>query len=52
MIFQGWKDVTMSCELAHEQIVMAAYGELSGEQVEELERHMAVCPGCAAELEQ
>jgi hypothetical protein len=52
MIFQGWKDVTMSCELAHEQIVMAAYGELPGEQVNELERHMAGCPDCAAEREQ
>ena len=42
----------MSCELAHEQIVMAAYGELPGEQVNELERHMAGCPDCAAEREQ
>jgi hypothetical protein len=42
----------MNCELAHERIVTAAYGELSDELVHELERHLAGCPGCQSEREQ
>jgi len=36
----------MNCELAHERIVTAAYGELPDEQMHELERHMTGCPDC------
>lgn len=36
----------MNCEIAHERIVTAAYGELPDDQVHELERHMAGCPDC------
>jgi len=42
----------MNCELAHERIVTAAYGELADEQMHELERHMALCPDCPKEREQ
>ncbi len=42
----------MNCELAHERIVTAAYGELPDEQVHELERHMTGCQDCAREREQ
>jgi len=42
----------MNCELAHERIVTAAYGELSDELTHELERHMAGCPECQEEREQ
>ena len=42
----------MNCELAHERIVTAAYGELPDEQMHELERHMTGCPDCALEREQ
>jgi hypothetical protein len=42
----------MNCELAHERIVAAAYGELPDEQIHELERHMAGCPECHAEREE
>ena len=42
----------MNCEVAHERIVTAAYGELPDEQTHELERHMASCPDCANEREQ
>ena len=41
----------MNCEIAHERIVTAAYGELSDEQMHELERHMAGCPDCHQERE-
>lgn len=41
----------MNCEIAHERIVMAAYGELSDEQMHELDRHMAGCPDCHKERE-
>ncbi len=41
----------MNCEIAHERIVTAAYGELSDEQMHELERHMAGCPDCHKERE-
>ena len=42
----------MNCEIAHERIVTAAYGELADEQMHELERHMAGCPECRKEREQ
>lgn len=42
----------MNCELAHERIVSAAYGELTGDKAPEMERHLADCPDCHKELEQ
>ena len=42
----------MNCELAHERIVTAAYGELPDEQRHELERHMTGCPDCRREREE
>jgi hypothetical protein len=42
----------MNCELAHERIVMAAYGELPDDAAHELDRHLAACTGCAQEKEQ
>jgi hypothetical protein len=42
----------MNCEVAHERIVTAAYGELPDELVHELERHVAGCPDCKHEREQ
>jgi hypothetical protein len=42
----------MNCELAHERIVTAAYGELPDEQIHELDRHVAVCPECRTERDQ
>jgi hypothetical protein len=42
----------MNCELAHERIVLAAYGELPDEQVHELDRHLAGCTECGQEREQ
>ena len=42
----------MNCELAHEQIVAAAYGELPDDQVHQLERHVIACPECQKEREQ
>ncbi len=42
----------MNCELAHERIVLAAYGELPDEQAHELERHLTACAECQAEREQ
>jgi anti-sigma factor RsiW len=42
----------MNCELAHESIVAAAYGELSDEQTHELERHLIGCADCAAQRAQ
>jgi hypothetical protein len=41
----------MNCEIAHDRIVAAAYGELADEQAHELERHMAGCPDCHTERE-
>ena len=41
----------MDCELAHERIVMAAYGELPDDAAHELERHMASCLDCHKERE-
>jgi len=42
----------MNCELAHERIVMAAYGELPDDAAHELDRHLATCPGCQKDREQ
>ena len=42
----------MNCELAHERIVLAAYGELSDEQAHELDRHFAGCSECSVERQQ
>jgi len=42
----------MNCELAHERIVLAAYGELPDEQIHELDRHLAACPECGQEQQQ
>jgi anti-sigma factor RsiW len=42
----------MNCELAHERIVTAAYGELPDELVHELERHLLSCAACQGEREQ
>jgi len=42
----------MNCELAHERIVMAAYGELPDDATHELERHLATCTVCGHEREQ
>jgi hypothetical protein len=42
----------MNCEVAHERIVAAAYGELPDEQAHELERHLAGCPDCQGERQQ
>ena len=42
----------MNCELAHERIVLAAYGELPDEQVHELDRHLATCTECSQERDQ
>jgi len=42
----------MNCELAHERIVLVAYGELPDEQVHELDRHLAACTDCSQEREQ
>jgi len=41
----------MNCEVAHERIVLAVWGELADEQVHELERHLAICPECGRERE-
>lgn len=42
----------MNCDLAHERIVLAAYGELPDELAHELERHLTSCGECQAEREQ
>src|SRR6185437_9138722 len=42
----------MNCELAHERIVMSAYGELADDASHELDRHLATCTGCAQEEQQ
>jgi len=42
----------MNCDLAHERIVTAAYGELPDDQVHELERHLGDCATCRKEREQ
>lgn len=42
----------MNCELAHERIVMAAYGELPDDEAHELDRHLAACAACGEERDQ
>ncbi len=42
----------MNCELAHERIVLAAYGELPDEQVHELDRHLVGCSECEGERQE
>jgi hypothetical protein len=42
----------MNCEVAHERIVAAVYGELPDEQIHELDRHRAECAACEGEREQ
>jgi anti-sigma factor RsiW len=42
----------MNCDLAHERIMTAAYGELPDDQVHELERHLGDCTACRKEREQ
>jgi HEAT repeats len=42
----------MNCELAHERIVMAVYGELADDAAHELDRHLATCAGCVQEKDQ
>jgi len=42
----------MNCEVAHERIVAAAYGELADELVHELDRHVSGCAACREEREQ
>ena len=42
----------MNCELAHERMVTAAYGELPDELVHELDRHVTGCSECRKEREQ
>jgi hypothetical protein len=42
----------MNCEVAHERIVLAAYGELADDQIHELDRHLTTCADCLTEREQ
>ena len=42
----------MNCDVAHERIVLAAYGELPDEQIHELERHLILCTECREEKDQ
>jgi hypothetical protein len=42
----------MNCELAHERIMLAAYGELPDDQIHELDRHLITCTDCRDEREQ
>jgi hypothetical protein len=42
----------MNCQLAREEIVTVAYGEVGDPQARELELHMASCPECHEEQEQ
>jgi anti-sigma factor RsiW len=42
----------MNCDLAHERIVIAAYGELPDDAAHELDRHLATCAACHGEREQ
>jgi hypothetical protein len=41
----------MNCELAHEKIVLAEYGELPDDAAHELARHLAICSECGRERE-
>jgi len=42
----------MKCDLAHERIVTAAYGELLDDELHELERHVSTCTACQDERQQ
>jgi len=42
----------MNCELAHERIALASYGELADDQAHELNRHLTICPACRSEQQQ
>ena len=42
----------MNCEMAHERIVMADYGELPDDAAHELDRHLASCPECQKDRDQ
>ncbi len=42
----------MNCDLAHDRIVAAAYGELADDKVHELRRHLSDCADCRKEEEQ
>jgi hypothetical protein len=42
----------MNCDVAHERIVTAVYGELSDELSHELDRHLESCSHCQNEREQ
>ena len=42
----------MNCEIAHERIALAVYGELTDEQMHTLNRHLHSCPECQIEMEQ
>jgi len=42
----------MNCELAHERIALAIYGELADDQAHELNRHLTNCTDCQQEQEQ
>lgn len=52
LFVEAEEDVAMNCELAHERIVLAAYGELADELIHELNRHLDNCPACALERDQ
>jgi hypothetical protein len=41
----------MNCELAQEDIVLSAYGELADEHMHRLEQHLAECERCRQEME-
>jgi hypothetical protein len=41
----------MKCEVAHEEIALAVYGELPDDQNHQLEQHLAECAECRRELE-
>ena len=42
----------MNCQIAHERIVTAAYGELPDDRLHELDRHLEGCSDCRKEREQ
>jgi HEAT repeats len=42
----------MNCELAREQIALAAYGELPDDATHELNQHLSQCESCRQELRQ
>lgn len=42
----------MNCELAHERIMLAGYGELPDDQIHELDRHLLTCAECREERHQ